>query len=172
METEVWKTIPGFDNYKASNLGRVRRVHVIPASDFGPAKQVDGDLLKATLHHSGYLIIGPYAHGKQYLKGLHQLVMLAFVGEPPEGHEVLHGDGNKLNCRLGNLSYGTSKQNAADRDRHGTTAIGERNGNSKLSDSQVAEIRNIVNKSYREIGKIYSVSPEMISYIIRGMYRK
>ena len=45
---------------------------------------------------------------------LHRLVCEAFHGPPPDGMEVLHRDGNKLNCREDNLRWGTRLENMAD----------------------------------------------------------
>jgi hypothetical protein len=51
---------------------------------------------------------------------VHQLVMLAFVGPRPEGMEVRHLDGDKLNNALPNLRYDTHLENMRDLVRHGT----------------------------------------------------
>lgn len=172
---EIWKVIPGFENYKASSLGQIRSIGKISASAFGPAKIVDGPILKPTLRKKdGYLVIGLFSNGKQYQKGVHQFVMLAFVGLPPEGMQTLHEDGIRTNCKLSNLSYGTALANASDRTRHGNTGIGEKNGNAKLSDAQVLKIRKIeieTNCTYASLAPQFGVTPEMISKICNRDFR-
>lgn len=175
MTEEIWKVIPGFENYKASNLGQIRSITRIAKSAFGPAKEVDGPIMKPTLRKKdGYLIVGLVANGKQHQKGLHQFIMLAFVGKPPEGMQTLHEDGIRTNCALSNLAYGTALANAADRTRHGNTGIGEKNGNTKLSDAQVLEIRKIktdTNCTYASLSHCSGVTPEMISKICNRDFR-
>lgn len=175
MAEEIWKIIPGFENYKASNLGQIRKIVHVPKSAFGPAHIVDGPLMKPTLRKKdNYLIVGLISNGKQYQKGLHQFILLAFVGHPPEGQQTLHADGIRTNCLLSNLSYGTALANAADRTKHGNTGIGEKNGNSKLSDGQVLEIRKIkaeTNCTYASLAPQFGVTPEMISKICNRDFR-
>lgn len=175
MAEEIWKVIPGFENYKASNFGQIRSITRIAKSAFGPAKDVDGPIMKPTLRKKdGYLIIGLVVNGKQHQKGLHQFIMLAFVGKPPEGLQTLHADGIRTNCALSNLSYGTALANAEDRTKHGNTGIGEKNGNSRLSDAQVLEIRRIKTETdctYASLAPRFGVTPEMISKICNRNFR-
>ncbi|TMJ00793.1 MAG: hypothetical protein E6G97_17830 [Alphaproteobacteria bacterium] len=51
--------------------------------------------------------------GRGYL--VHRLVMRTFVGPCPAGQEVRHADADRSNNDLSNLSYGTPKQNACDK---------------------------------------------------------
>src|ERR1700733_88547 len=86
---ELWKDIPGWEGYyQVSNRGRVWSV---PRRD-RRGRPVAGRLLRSTFHHSkGYLYVALCRDGAQYTRRVHQLVMLAFVGEPAEGEEVRHG---------------------------------------------------------------------------------
>lgn len=47
------------------------------------------------------------------------MVLRAFVGEPPAGHECRHLDGDRQNNALDNLAWGTRAENVADTIRHG-----------------------------------------------------
>lgn len=71
---------------------------------------------------------------------VHQIVLLAFVGPPPERHEVRHLDGDSLNNRLDNLTYGTRAQNIADAKRHGTFPMGADRPGAKLTPQKAIEI--------------------------------
>lgn len=55
---------------------------------------------------------------------VHRLVLETFVGPMPQGLQVRHLDGDPKNNHLVNLAYGSAKENAADRDRHGRTFNG------------------------------------------------
>lgn len=51
---------------------------------------------------------------------VHTLVAAAFLGPRPEGMQVRHADGDRTNNTLGNLCYGTPKDNMQDAISHGT----------------------------------------------------
>jgi HNH endonuclease len=73
---------------------------------------------------------GVDVHGLDSLARLRMIreVRRAFHGPKLPGLEVLHGDGNQLNNAARNLRWGTQADNAADREAHGRTARGQRNG--------------------------------------------
>jgi len=122
--------------------------------------------LNATVN-SGRLVV--YVAGKTRPVG--RLVLEAFVGPCPSGHECCHfPDRNPANCTLRNLRWDTRKQNADDKRKHGTTARGERNG--KLSEAKVEEVRALVGTvSDRQIARQTGVSREHVRNIRRGIYR-
>lgn len=59
-------------------------------------------------------------HGKTRL--VHRLVLEAFVGPCPPGHECCHRDGDPSNNCLDNLYWGTRSDNVRDAIQHGTHA--------------------------------------------------
>lgn len=81
------------------------------------------------------------------LEGREQRILIAvivcetFHGPRPEGRQVAHEDGDPLNSRASNLAWKTAQENAADRDRHGRTARGEKNGWARLTEDDVLDIR-------------------------------
>lgn len=77
----------------------------------------------------------------QRLFGVHALVLTAFNGACPEGHEGCHGDGNPTNNRLDNLRWGTRASNMAERTSHGADNGGERNGMAKFDEVTVRTIK-------------------------------
>jgi len=113
--TETWKPVVGWENhYEVSDQGRVRRIVGGRGSrSFGRCKTL-------TPFH-GHARVSLNRPGEQVTKQVHQLVMDAFVGPCPTGHECIHGDGNGLNNRLDNLRWGTPIRNAQDRVRDGAT---------------------------------------------------
>lgn len=78
-----------------------------------------------------------------------QIVLETFVGPKPfPTDQCLHfPDRNPQNNAVDNLRWGTCKENHSDRDKHGTTARGERHGSAKLTDADVYEIL----KAYAEV---------------------
>jgi hypothetical protein len=80
-------------------------------------------------------------------------------------------DGHKANNCPDNLEWGTPKENADDRDRHGTTARGERNGGGgKLTNDAVARIKRqlLEGATQKAIAREFGVSQGMIWFIKSG----
>lgn len=50
----------------------------------------------------------------------HRLVLLTYAGQPPEGHEGRHLDGNPLNCHISNLEWSDHRTNVLDKRQHKT----------------------------------------------------
>lgn len=124
---ENWRPIPGWDAYEASDLGRVRSLDRIIKFKDGRNAHVKGRLLSLRLHvGTPYRRVGLLQDGRSQRKYVHQLVMMAFVGEAPAGQEVRHLDGNSTNNRLSNLKYGTKSENNFDQVTHGTHAEANR----------------------------------------------
>src|SRR5690606_14623497 len=66
--------------------------------------------------------------GKMVTVYVHTLVLLAFLGPPPDGMECRHfPDNTRTNNRLTNLNWSTHQQNIADRAVHGTNPSGDKN---------------------------------------------
>jgi hypothetical protein len=114
---EEWRDIPGYEGaYQVSNLGRVRslerRVRVVPHG-IETTRRVPPRILKPAPHgskqnHSGHLAV---VLGRGNTRDVHPLVLRAFVGPPPQGHECLHLDHNPSNNCLDNLKWGTRSEN-------------------------------------------------------------
>jgi hypothetical protein len=115
---EEWRDIPGFPGYQASDLGRIRSLdRRVPQRTKGGVtmnRLWTGRILAQAIDGAGYWSVG------EKLGRVHILVMLTFVGPPPDGQEVCHDDGDRQNARLDNLRYGTRAANVADTVRHGT----------------------------------------------------
>lgn len=122
LVAERWAPIPGWEGlYEVSDHGRVRSLpRVVKSNDAGGTRWWNGRVRKPTLYNNGYYYVALTGRGRRERFAIHRLVLLAFAGPCPPSHEALHGDGDRGNNRLSNLRWGTSKENAADRDRHGT----------------------------------------------------
>jgi hypothetical protein len=123
----------------------------------------------------GYMIVGLLVNGKIKSFSAHSLVLKAFCGPRPAGMQCRHLDGNKSNNRLSNLSWGTPKENAADKFLHGTNVEGEANkGGGKLKELDVRKIRQLreEGKSLGEIAGIFKVTARLVSLISKGLLWK
>ena len=101
---------------------------------------------------------------------VHRLVAETFHGKPPAGLVCRHLDGNPTNNRAENLKWGTYKQNQDDSLRHGTRAMGERNGHAKLTAEQVLRIRKLAPSTTAEkraLADSYGVSEATIYDILK-----
>jgi hypothetical protein len=122
----------------------------------------------------GYLQITIRHNGKTLYRYIHQLVLAVFVGpRPSPEHEARHLDGNLLNNAVGNLRWGTKQDNAADKRLHGTDPVGERNAMAKLSDKDVACVREMLASGMppRMIAFAAGVSTPHVRDIARGRRR-
>jgi NUMOD4 motif/HNH endonuclease len=161
---ESWQKIPFFENYEASDLGRVRRI----AGQRRPTG--DGILTPWFEKQTGYLRVGLRRDGKTMNVYIHAAVCSAFNGAAPSGTECAHWDGDKLNNSAKNLRWATPVENSADMERHGRRNCGSRNGMAILTEAQVSEIRRmkIPHGAARSVADAYGVSRTTIYNIRAG----
>ena len=168
MCEEIWKDIPGYEGkYQASSEGRIRSLDrevkgVCHYTGEPFIRRIKGKILSpGRFCKSGHVSV-VLGHGTQG-KPVHQLVMKTFVGEPTEGMEVLHNNGNPKDNRLQNLRYGTRTDNILDVYRQGRRWR-------KLSVNDVYDIRFelMCGFSGRQVADMHGVSESIISSIKRG----
>lgn len=168
---EEWRAIPGHDGYEVSSLGRVRSYRARGGNRGG--RLVGAPHIKKAHRHrgTGYLSVVLQADSnKSQRYPVHLLVAAAFLGPRPDGMQVAHGDGDKMNAALVNLRYATALENAQDKHLHGTTCRGETNGNRKLTDVQVREIRARYQTGELQVhlAKAYGICQSQVSNIVRA----
>lgn len=171
---EVWRVVPGFPHYKASNTGKIKR--------FIPGKRNHAcKVLKPWLNNKGYEIVTLVNDKGQSKVCVHRIVCITFHGNAPTTkHEVGHRNGN---CRVNNsanLRWVTRSENMADAKKHGTMAIGakhgrttkpertsrgETHGHAVLSKRKVLAIRKAQKSKGVDLAKKYGVSAATISVI-------
>jgi hypothetical protein len=160
MNTENWKTLPGFEDYEVSDIGDVRRV----SSGRGTRAMRH---LKPCKDRGGRMVFNTRKDGKTKQWKVHRAVMLAFNGECPAGKEVAHIDGNQQNNRLENLIYATPVENNSHKVGHGTQLFGSKMWNAKLTEQDVIDIRlRSPQISYAKIAKEYKVSLMAIANVV------
>ena len=136
---EIWKPIPNFSRYEASNFGRLRSLN------YKNSKKVK--VLQPALSPDGYLkTMLLNDEGKYNSWTVHLFVCLAFFGEKPEGKEVNHKDGDKTNNHIDNLEYVTRSENILHGFKLGLhkPKKGSTNGSAKLKEQDVLDIREFV----------------------------
>ena len=112
-----WSHIPGYD---VTTYGRVYSI----ASNW---RGLGLRQLRQDLNCDGYPSVRLLVKGKRTRVVIYKLVASAFLPpRPSPAHEIRHLDGNKLNSHSNNLAWGTRKDNADDRERHGRTSRGTR----------------------------------------------
>lgn len=83
--------------------------------------------LKQIPNEYGYPSVRLTIAGVRKRYTVHSLVARLYLGpKPGQYHEVRHLDGDKMNPCAENLAWGTRKENADDRERHGRTSRGEK----------------------------------------------
>ena len=165
---EIWKDVPGYEGkYQVSNMGRVkslerkvRSVNWYTGKEF--FRTVQERILKpGSLCTSGHLSV-VLGHG-EIGRPVHQLVMKAFIGNPPDGMEVCHINGDPTDNRLENLRYGTRTENILDVLRQGKRWR-------RLNLDDVAYIRFALSCGIRgcQIAKELGVSEKVVSNVKTG----
>jgi hypothetical protein len=164
--TIEWRTVAEFPQYIVSDEGEVRRAVGGQGARVGrPLKWHFGTTTK---YPNVRLTVG----GVVRARCVHKLVSRAFLGPMPDGMQVRHLDGDTMNCRAGNLAYGTHKENQEDKVRHGTSSYGEKNPRAKLTAEQAKAI--VADYGFgisaRDLASQCSVNPSTIHRIVKGIY--
>jgi NUMOD4 motif/HNH endonuclease len=163
---EVWRPVVGYEGlYEVSDHGRVRSLDRDLVHNNGFTRRYPGRVL-ATPPMQGYAFVSLAKEGKHKPRAVHQLVLEAFVGPRPDGLVCRHGPRGAACNELSNLSYGTPKENMADRKRDGTHTMGAQNPRARLTESQVLEILGDT-RSGSVLAKVYGVHKNTIYAIKR-----
>lgn len=104
---EVWRKIPGHDDYEVSSHGRIRSKDRKVWNGVGYFMK-EGKVLAPRPLPSGYLRVGL---GKRRDYYIHRLVAQAFIPNPQNLPQVNHKDENKRNNAVENLEWCTNKYN-------------------------------------------------------------
>ena len=121
MDTEIWKEIPLFTNYEASNKGRIRRAE-------------NERILKQQVDSRGYKVVTIWSNKKKYTRKVARLIWSAFNDECKL--TVDHIDRDKHNNVLTNLRCISNSENCKNRTGHNTVGSNKYN----LDDNKKGEI--------------------------------
>lgn len=167
ISNELWKNIPGFPGYQASNLGRIKAIakQSYNAKTGGLCWRKER-LLIAKPDSSGYLshsMKGPFLK-KTWLA--HRIIALAWIPNPKRKLFVNHKNGIKTDNRVENLEWCTKSKNGIHAVENGlhTALRGEINGNHRLTKADVIEIRNS-DGTQKEIANRFGIGRTTVQYI-------
>lgn len=125
MLAEFWLPVKGFEGvYEVSDWGRVRSVPRVVKSGNRHGTfyyKHKGRILRPALMQNQYFFVrlSQGERGKAWLVPIHQLVLTAFCGMKKPGQVTRHLNDIRTDNRLGNLQWGTYKENTADAIRNG-----------------------------------------------------
>lgn len=136
---EIWKRIPGYPGYVASNMGRVKRLAYTTVRGYNRAEKI----LKMSGRSAAITLNLKEGKTSQHAG---RLVLLAFKGKP-RGREnlALHEDDNTRNNIPSNLRWGSRKDNALDAVRNGI--MGK---NSPHAEKHKARWKNMSSEQYQK----------------------
>jgi hypothetical protein len=149
--SETWVSIPDWDQYEASTLGRIRRRFV----------------LRTRAQRRGYLEIKLSKDGKAKTKLVHRLVASAFLGVNNDKH-VNHRDGDKTNNRPDNLEFVSEAENKKHAAALGLMQHSENRYNAKLKNVDVIKIRELAlsGVSHAQLAARFGVSQPIVTRIV------
>jgi hypothetical protein len=150
-----FKPIPGFPQHRAGKDGSIWSI-----------KSGKWRRLKPHTGNHGYQVVnlGDPLRG-QYGYLVHRLILLTFRGACPQGQEARHLDGDRQNCRLRNLKWGTRSENRLDTVKHGRGR-----SHRKLTAEDVINMRWLkrMGLTHEEIAKDYPVTLSTAINAING----
>lgn len=164
-----WRAVVGYEGlYEVSSTGRVRSLPRVVKHWTGVDVHRAGCVLKPALNNR-YLKVNLCRDGAMRQRPIHLIMLEAFVGPRPQSQCARHKDGDALNNRIGNLTYGTFQDNSDDRVKHGRAPRGEGHAMSKLTDAKVRRIRKLLaTQTNRAIAEEFGMSNQQISNIRTG----
>lgn len=180
--SERWLPVVGYEElYEVSDQGRVRSLERDVLTEGGPQtgwriNRRRERVLKPAIRkgYAGVCLVQPGERRGRVWR-VHRLMLLAFVGPPPDDAATLacHRDGDHSRNVLDNLYWGTPQQNSNDRDTHGNTPRGEAHSSAKLTEAQVREIKylfsvELFHEQDKHIAEAYGVPPQIIKLIKSG----
>jgi hypothetical protein len=151
-----WKTVPGFRKYEAHPNGSIRHK--------GFRRNLRGSVNKWGYRHATLM------QDDSGLKTVrwNRIVLITFKGPPPPGKESSHINGNRLDNRLRNLKWETRKRNHARKVEHGTSQVGERNGNTRMTCEKVMQLRAMRKEgsTYKDLANKFEIAIGTVSQIV------
>jgi hypothetical protein len=163
---EIWKDIPGFEGYQASNLGRIKSTRrsketILKPWLRGAPNRPDNRYKAVSLMHKN----------KRSTHYVHKLVIETFIGKTNDTFVCDHIDRNKFNNNLSNLRWVSASDNSLNRDYNGNLKKGVRvseynyvlkNGTVKKYDRY--ESRITINKKCVYIGSYKTIDEAHEAY--------
>lgn len=174
-ELEVWKTVAKYEDlYMVSNYGRVKSLPRIVVYSNGKMYKYEEKILKLN-YSNGYRTVSFVKSKVKVTQKVHWLVGKIFLPNPENKPFLNHLDGDRSNNFYKNLEWSTNSENQLHAYKVlGVKAVkGEQNGQSRLTESQVREIRSMraAGSTFKAIASQFGVCQEAIRKIcLRRMW--
>ena len=157
---ERWRNITGYNGmYKVSNYGRVMSFRFNKKKLLKPGRSKKYLTYAFCVNRNVKVILA------------HRLVAGAFIPKMEGQDFVNHIDGDPTNNHVSNLEWVTHKENMIHAGKMGKMSRkGEKNKNSKLTEKEVLEIRELFKEgtlNQTKIAKLFGVHKTLISLICR-----
>lgn len=118
---ERWAEVPAWeDAYRVSTCGRVSSLDRAVTYSNGAVRVHKARILRPWLNSGIYPAVRFSRNGKTVTRTVHSLVLEAFAGKRPDGHEARHLDSVPTNAHFSNLRWGTRSENVLDEVEAGT----------------------------------------------------
>ena len=117
---------------------------------------------RGSLNYGGFTL-----DGRESLA--HRVSWRIFRGKVPEGAHVLHRCDIPNCCRPDHLFLGTHSDNMRDMTRKGRSPAGEANGNARLTESMVREIRRQYSSgthTYKTLGSLFGIPMRTVQGVV------
>ena len=141
---QYWKQIPGFPSYLVSKDGRVLSL-----------KNSQPIILKNQTRLKGYKFVNLREGKISKSIDVHRLVLMAFVGMPPEGMECDHINRVRDDNRLENLRWVTKAENEAN--KLNRNCLGVQYVTIDNSRNKKYKVRMTINGKYKTVGCYYTL---------------
>jgi hypothetical protein len=177
--TEAWMEIKEFEGfYEVSNTGLIRSlprqvVYVrngVEATTFRRGKVLTPKRVGG-VNGDFYSFVTLCKDGVKDQRSVHRLVARHFIGESPfDGAVVMHLDDDTKNNQVGNLRWGTDKENAQDKVSKCRQPRGNSHARSRLKESDIPIIRELKRNGVmnKDVAKRFGVGETTISNINSG----
>lgn len=166
---EIWKDIIGYEGYyQISNLSRIKSLPRISRNNKG-AVLIKEKILRPSKNSQGYYGLKLKSNCVVKYFKVHRLIAIHFIPNNENKPFINHINGIKHDNRIENLEWCTRSENCQHAHDIGLqpTRKGDKNGNSKLTENQVLEIRKRLKngESNISIATLYNIGNTAISKI-------
>ncbi|PHR23601.1 MAG: hypothetical protein COA36_16855 [Desulfotalea sp.] len=180
MIQEEWKDVVGYEGlYLVSRIGIIKSLDRYVNNVHGSKTLRKGRVLKQHKNRKGYIQVKLCDNANHKSFRVHRLVADAFLPNlsiDPKVNQVNHINGIKDDNNYLNLEWCTNQENVIHAYANNliTLTKGEKHHNSKISDIDLLDVRDMISKEFtlESIAVKYKVSITAIWLIKKGINRK